>query len=85
MSFKVKQSDDVQIRPRMRLGEVERLIRKHRILLPPPSRPTLIGFCEDGTFKGAYKSRIGWLVFEDTFWEWARELNEAGGSTDPAS
>ena len=74
MEFKVQQLDDLTVRPRMRLGEVERLIRKHRILLPPPSRPTLIGFCEDGTFKDALKTKSGWLVFEDAFWDWARRL-----------
>lgn len=74
MEFMVKRSDDPLLRPKLRLGEVERLIRKHRILVPAPSRPTLIAFCEDDTFKGAFKSKIGWLVFEDSFWEWARGL-----------
>lgn len=75
----MKQSHDsknTRVRTKLRLGEVERLIRKHRIVVPPPSRTTLIEMCEDGTFETAGNSatRIGWLVYEDSFWRWAADL-----------
>jgi hypothetical protein len=64
---------DKKIRTRIRLGEVERLIRKHRIIVPPPARNTLIKMCEEGIFETAGRSatRHGWLVYEDSFWKWA--------------
>jgi hypothetical protein len=69
---------DKKIRPKMRLGEVERLIRKHRIIVPAITRNTLIKMCEEGIFEtaGAEPSRHGWLVFEDSFWKWAERLEE---------
>lgn len=65
---------DNKIRTKLRLGEIERLIRKHRIIVPPPARNTLINMCEDGTFEteGDRPTRHGWLVYEDSFWRWAR-------------
>lgn len=60
----------INIRPRLRLSEVERLIKKHRITVPCPSRQTLIRMCEDGTYD-AKLVRGGWEVFEDSFWNWA--------------
>lgn len=67
---------DKKIRPKIRLGEVERLIRKHRIIIPPITRNTLIKMCEEGIFEtaGMEPSRHGWLVFEDSFWKWAEQL-----------
>lgn len=59
-------------RPRILLSEVERLITKYRILVPCPSRQTLIRMCEDGTFETpGGPSRSGWMVYEDSFWRWA--------------
>lgn len=74
----IKQTFDFQPRPKIRLSEIERLIKKHRIIVPPPSRQTLIKLCEDGTFEaaGGGPSAIGWLVFEDSFMQWARSLDE---------
>ena len=74
----IKQTLDFQPRPKIRLSEIERLIRKHRIIVPPPSRQTLIKLCEDGTFEtaGTKPSVIGWLVFEDSFFRWANSLDE---------
>jgi hypothetical protein len=78
MDLTMKQTEDAGMRTKLRLSEVERLIRKHRILIPPPSRPTLIGLCEDGTFEtaGGKVTKFGWLVYEDSFWAWARSLDE---------
>lgn len=66
-----------QIRTKLRLSEIEKLIKKHRVILPPPSRPTLIGLCEDGTFEtaGGQPTKLGWLVFEDSFWAWVHSLD----------
>lgn len=64
----------------MRLSEIDRLIKKHRIIVPPPSRQTLIRLCEDGTFETASRGTkaIGWLVFEDSFMRWVKSLDESG-------
>lgn len=71
----IKQTDERQIRSKLRLGEVERLIRKHRIVVPCLSRQTLQNMCEDGTFEtaGDKPTRLGWLVYEDSFWKWAKD------------
>jgi hypothetical protein len=73
----MKQTDDSQIRPKLRLGEVERLIKKHRVVVPCLSRQTLQNMCEDGTFEtaGDKPTRLGWLVYEDSFWKWARDAS----------
>lgn len=65
-------------RTKLKLSEVERLIRQHRIIVPCPSRGTLIGMCEDGTFAtvGNASTTLGWLVYEDSFLEWARSLDQ---------
>lgn len=78
MEIKMKRIEDGNIRTKLRLGEIERLIRKHRILVPAPSRPTLVGLCEDGTFEtaGGKVTKFGWLVYEDSFWGWVRSLDE---------
>ncbi len=69
---------DIEPRPKLRLGEIERLIKKHRIITPPLSRQTLIKMCEDGTFEtsGAKATMFGWLVFEDSFLRWVKELDQ---------
>jgi len=59
-------------RPRLKLREVERLIELHRIITPPPTRQTLIRWCEEGIFETADRGeRSPWLVYEDSFWAWA--------------
>ncbi|MEJ7847482.1 MAG: hypothetical protein WKF92_05270 [Pyrinomonadaceae bacterium] len=75
----LKQVLDFMPRPKVRLSEIERLIKKHRIIVPPPSRQTLARMCEDGTFEtaGTGPTSIGWLVFEDSFLKWAREMDGA--------
>jgi len=68
---------DLPSRPKLRLSEIERLIRKHRIIVPPPSRRALVTMCEDGTFETAKRTTIGqaWLVFEDSFLDWIKSLD----------
>lgn len=61
----------------MRLSEIERIIKKDRILIPPPSRTKLLAMCEDGTLEtaGDRPSRFGWLVYEDSFLRWVKSLD----------
>jgi hypothetical protein len=64
-------------RPKLRIAEIDRLIRKHRIIVPPLSRRTLREMCEDGTFEtvGNCPTKLGWLVFEDSFLRWVKSLD----------
>ena len=73
----IQQTADVQIRAKLRLGEVERLIKKHRIVVPCLSRQTLQTMCEDGTFEtaGTGPGHVGWLVYEDSFMRWIEALD----------
>lgn len=75
--LKMKQSSDMPLRTKLRLSAVQRLIEKHRIVVPPPSRRTLTNMCEDGRFETASNppGPMGWLVYEDSFWQWARSLD----------
>lgn len=81
----IQRSNDKRARPKLRLAEVERIIRKTRILIPPPSRSTLARLCEDGTFEtaGDAPTQFGWLVYEDSFLKWVDELE--GGTKDGES
>ncbi len=74
----MKQIFDFTPRPKIRLGEIERLIRKHRIITPPISRQALIRMCEEGVFEtcGTGPTTLGWLVYEDSFVRWVRSLDE---------
>ncbi len=68
---------DLSPRPKLRLAEIDRLIRKHRIIIPPPTRRALHAMCEDGTFDtvGNAPTKMGWLVFEDSFLKWVESLD----------
>lgn len=70
---------DSPTRPVLRLSEIERLIKKHRILTPVPSRPSLIKLIEAGVFESAGDgpTSYGWLVYEDSFLRWAGSIGEA--------
>jgi hypothetical protein len=61
----------------LRLAEIERLIRTSRLIVPPPSRHTLIALCDDGTFETAprRKARDPYLVTEDSFLKWVEGLS----------
>ena len=78
----MKQSLQIKTRTKLRIGEVERLIKTHRIIVPPLSRQTLIRMCEEGIFEtaGNCAGRNGWLVYEDSFLKWVEELD--GGGSD---
>jgi len=69
---------DIAPRPTLRLTEITRLIKKHRIIVPVPSKPSLISLCENGTFEtvGGRPTRFGWLVFEDSFLKWVKSLSK---------
>ena len=75
----IKQSLNMNARPKIRLSEIEKLIKRHRIIVPPPSRRTLIRMCEDGTLETARRpnERTGWLVYEDSFLKWVTGLDTA--------
>ena len=64
-------------RTKLRLSEIEDLMKKHRIIIPPLSRRTLTKMCEVGAFEtaGRKPTTFGWLVYEDSFWKWVRKLN----------
>lgn len=64
-----------KVRPAMRLREIEAALKSTRVIVPVPSRPTLIGLIEDGTLEGfkfsqANKKSQSWLVYEDSFHRW---------------
>lgn len=63
-------------RPKLRLSEIERLIRKHRIIVPTPSRGKLLELCEEGVLETAPRrsTREPYLVYEDSFLKWVREM-----------
>ncbi len=69
---------DLSPRTKLRLTEIDRLIRKHRIIVPPLTRRALTAMCEDGTFEtvGTAPTKLGWLVFEDSFLKWVTSLDE---------
>ncbi len=67
---------DLSPRPKLRLSEIERLIRVHRIITPPLSRRTLTTLCEDGTLDATQDKRNQiWLVYEDSFLKWIKDLD----------
>jgi hypothetical protein len=59
----------------LRLSEIERLIRKERLIVPPLSRRALICLCEDGTFDTAPRQEgKPYLVTEASFLKWVKHL-----------
>jgi hypothetical protein len=65
-----------KVRPVIRLSEIERLIKRHRIITPPLSRETLRRMCEEGVLEAAKlgSKNPGWLVYEDSFQAWVGAL-----------
>jgi len=74
--YKMKQSLE-KGRALLRLSEIERLMKAKRIIVPPLARRTLTQMCEEGAFEtaGNKPTSLGWLVYEDSFWKWVRELD----------
>lgn len=66
---------DFAPRTMLRLSEIEEILTQQRVMRTPPSRNTLIEMCEEGTFEGS-KTRFGWMVFEDSFEDWVRSLQQ---------
>jgi hypothetical protein len=68
---------DINSHTKLRVSEIERLIRIHRIIVPPLSRRTIVRLCEEGTFKTAARtsSRDPYLIYEDSFLEWVKSLD----------
>lgn len=72
-----------EVRPAMRLREIEAILRRTRVITPVPSRPTLIGLVEQGTLQGRKLSH-GWIVYEDSFKDWVKSFQpEAYEQTPP--
>lgn len=73
-----QQIEEISPRTKLRLSEIERILRVHRIIVPIPSRSTLTEMCEDGTFETAPrdfgKRRLQWMVYEDSFVKWVKSL-----------
>lgn len=74
---------DLTPRTKLRLSEIERLIRIHRILVPPPSRRALIELCEDGTLETAPRNGRAWLVYEEAFLNWVKGLDGSPREREP--
>jgi len=67
---------DLSPRTKLRLSETERLIRAHRIVIPPLSRRALREMCEAGTLETApRRGARDWLVYEDSFLDWVKSLD----------
>ena len=64
----------------LRLAEIERVMKEQRIIVPPLSRRVLTKMCEAGVFEtaGNRPTSLGWLVYEDSFWRWVKDLEGAG-------
>jgi hypothetical protein len=61
----------------LRLAEIERLIRKERLIVPPLSRRMLITLCDNGAFDIAPRThaRAPYLVTEESFLNWVARLS----------
>ncbi len=59
----------------LRLCEIEDILKRSRLITPIPSRSYFLKKLEDGTLEGKQKE-FGWLVYEDSFKEWVRTLQQ---------
>jgi len=61
----------------LRLAEIERIIRKERLIVPPLSRRMLIRLCDEGVFQTAPRTRPRdpYLVTEESFLKWVKSLS----------
>ena len=77
----MKQMNELKFRTKLKLAVVQHLLEKHRVIVPTPTRRTLINMCEDGRFETASNppGSMGWLVYEDSFWKWVQSLDGDAG------
>ena len=68
---------DINSHTKLRVSEIERLIRIHRIIVPPLSRRTIVRLCEEGIFKTVPRkaARDPYLIYENSFLEWVKGLD----------
>ena len=61
----------------LRLAEIERIIRKERLIVPPLSRRMLLRMCDEGVFVTAPRThaRAAYLVTEESFFKWVAGLS----------
>jgi hypothetical protein len=73
----IQQTFNSSNRVKLRLVEIERLIKAQRIIVPAPSRRQLSRMCEEGIFEtaGDRPSNFGWLVYEYSFREWLKNMD----------
>ncbi len=72
-----------EVRPCLRLREIELILQRARVVSPVPSRPTLIAMIEDGRLEGRRLSH-GWVVYEDSFKAWVKSLQPEAYELRPA-
>ena len=59
--------------PLLLMSEVEEILRKSRVFRTIPTRPTLIEYCEDGTFESKiFRGR--YLVYESSILKFIEDL-----------
>ncbi|MBD0370309.1 MAG: hypothetical protein ICV60_05700 [Pyrinomonadaceae bacterium] len=64
-----------EIRPALRLGYIEQIIKEKHILKPAPSRQSLIKMIRKGELEGKLVRNM-WIVYEDSFQAWVHALSE---------
>ena len=79
-----------KVRPALRLREIEAALRSSRVIIPVPSRPTLIGLIEAGTLEGfkltqVQKKSQSWLVYEDSFHKWVKSFQPEAYAPVPST
>lgn len=68
---------EVMVRPLLKLKRVEDMIKEHRVFGGDvPSRPTLIEWCESGTWETKRINGI-YFVYEDSFLDWIGDMAHA--------
>lgn len=66
---------DFAPRLKMKVSEVQTVLKKNRVFFTPPSRETLIGLIEDGTLEGVKIGEL-WFIYADSFDKWVKSLDE---------
>ncbi len=61
----------------LRLAYIEEVLRATKVIVPVPTRQTLIGLIEDGTLKGK-KTSFGYVVLEASFKDFIKSLHPEG-------